>query len=199
MSTVDPSALSMVELFHLETESQTVVLTAGLLALERNPGAPAELESCMRAAHSLKGAARLVDLSAGVAVAHAMEDCFVTAQEGRINLGRGEIDLLLQGVDHLIGLAKTPDAEIGGPDRKPRPDIDAYTRKLEQMLATQGSAGPPALPETSEPVAAAPAAEPETAKAPTASDAADRMLRVTADNVNRLLGLAGESWSNRGG
>ena len=192
MSTVDLSALSMVELFQLETESQTEVLTAGLLALERNPSAPAELESCMRAAHSLKGAARLVDRSAGVAVAHAMEDCFVAAQEGRISLGRGEIDLLLQGVDLLIGLAKTPDAEIGGPDRKPQPNIVAYTRKLEQMLATQGSAEPPALPETSEPVAA-PAAEPEPAKALTTSDAADRMLRVTADNVNRLLGLAGES------
>jgi len=34
----------------------------------------------MRAAHSLKGAARIVDLADGVRVAHAMEDCFVAAQ-----------------------------------------------------------------------------------------------------------------------
>ena len=31
----------------------------------------------MRAAHSLKGAARIVGLDAAVRVAHAMEDCFV--------------------------------------------------------------------------------------------------------------------------
>ena len=36
----------------------------------------------MRAAHSLKGAARIVGLTVGVRVAHAMEDCFVAAQQG---------------------------------------------------------------------------------------------------------------------
>ena len=40
----------------------------------------------MRAAHSLKGAARMVGLDVGVRVAHAIEDCFVAAQEGRLKL-----------------------------------------------------------------------------------------------------------------
>ena len=44
----------------------------------------------MRAAHSLKGAARIVDIDAGVALAHAMEDFLVAAQEGRIALDQGQ-------------------------------------------------------------------------------------------------------------
>jgi two-component system sensor histidine kinase and response regulator WspE len=40
----------------------------------------------MRAAHSLKGAARIVGMDAGVSVAHVMEDCLVAAQEGRLLL-----------------------------------------------------------------------------------------------------------------
>ena len=80
---------SLLELFSLEAEAQTQVLSAGLLALERDPTQADHLESCMRAAHSLKGAARIVGVDAGVSVAHVMEDCLVSAQEGRLYLRPG--------------------------------------------------------------------------------------------------------------
>ncbi|HBO5266282.1 TPA: Hpt domain-containing protein, partial [Pseudomonas aeruginosa] len=60
---------SLLELFRLEAEAQTQVLNAGLMALERSPTQADQLEACMRAAHSLKGAARIVGLDAGVRVA----------------------------------------------------------------------------------------------------------------------------------
>ena len=77
---------SLFELFTLEADAQTQVLSAGLLALERNPTQADQLEACMRAAHSLKGAARIVGVDFGVSVAHVMEDCLVSAQEGRLLL-----------------------------------------------------------------------------------------------------------------
>lgn len=92
---------SLLELFSLEAEAQTQVLSAGLLALERNPTQADQLEACMRAAHSLKGAARIVGVDAGVSVAHVMEDCLVGAQEGRLLLRPEHIDALLQGTDLL--------------------------------------------------------------------------------------------------
>lgn len=92
MTARDLSQLSMQDLFRLEAESQTQLLTAGLLALERNPVAADQLEACMRAAHSLKGAARIVDIDAGVALAHAMEDFLIAAQQGRITLDQEQID-----------------------------------------------------------------------------------------------------------
>lgn len=62
MSVRDLSELSMFELFRLDAEGQIQALTHGLLTLERNSTAAEPLEACMRAAHSLKGAARIVGL-----------------------------------------------------------------------------------------------------------------------------------------
>lgn len=101
---------SLLELFSLEAEAQTQVLNAGLMALERNPTQADQLEACMRAAHSLKGAARIVGVDAGVSVAHVMEDCLVAAQEGRLRLTAEHIDALLQGTDLLMRIATPGDA-----------------------------------------------------------------------------------------
>ncbi len=101
MSTDDLSDFSLHDLFRMEVEGQRQVFTDGLLVLERSPMAAGELEACMRAAHSLKGAARIVGLVAAVNVAHTMEDCLVEAQQGRITLGNAAIDALLGGVDLL--------------------------------------------------------------------------------------------------
>ena len=90
------SNLSMAELFRLEVENQSAILTGGLLELERGESSPALLESLMRAAHSLKGGARIINLADAVLVSHAMEDCFVAAQEGRIVFTSEHIEGLLQ-------------------------------------------------------------------------------------------------------
>ena len=83
---------SMLELFRLEVDNQTNILSDGLLALEQNAGDGAQLEALMRAAHSIKGAARMVDVEAGVRLAHTMEDA--------------QVDLLLKGVDQLIAISR---------------------------------------------------------------------------------------------
>src|SRR5581483_10453008 len=78
--------LSMQELFCMEVESQCELLTNGLLALERGGDTSADFESLMRAAHSLKGAARIVNCTPVVRIAHAMEDCFIACQKGEMSL-----------------------------------------------------------------------------------------------------------------
>ena len=111
MSADDLGELSMLDLFRMEADAQVEVLTSGLLALERDSSAADQLELCMRAAHSLKGAARIVGLDTGVHLAHAMEDCFVAAQRGSLLLDQRRIDLLLRGLDLLVLVANTPEAE----------------------------------------------------------------------------------------
>jgi len=140
MSGQDLSQLSMQDLFRLEAESQTEALTAGLLALERDPHAGDQLETCMRAAHSLKGAARIVDLDAGVALAHAMEDVLVAAQEHRIALAQEHIDVLLRGADLMIALARAPDLKPGEPIGERRAEIDRFIADL--TAARDGGASP---------------------------------------------------------
>ena len=178
MSGDDLSQFSMLDLFRVEVDNHTHALTAGLLALERDATAADHLEDCMRAAHSIKGAARIIDLTPGVDVAHAMEECFVAAQKGSLILRQNQIDALLHGVDLLSTVASTAET---APDAT-RQAVDTFIEALRQSLATQEDQDAPAelIP-------------PSARVASSGGDTADRMLRVTADSLNQLLSLAGES------
>ena len=77
------AGMSLLELFKLEAEAHCAALNTGLLALEQSPGDAAVVEPLMRAAHSVKGAARIVGLDVVVTLAHAMEECFLAAKSGR--------------------------------------------------------------------------------------------------------------------
>ncbi|WP_010176799.1 hybrid sensor histidine kinase/response regulator [Pseudomonas sp. PAMC 25886] len=196
---------SLLELFSLEADAQTQVLSAGLLALERNPTQADQLEACMRAAHSLKGAARIVGVDAGVSVAHVMEDCLVSAQESRLYLLPEHIDALLQGTDLLMRIA-TPGNTVGPAD------IEAYVALMERLLDPSQKVVPPAAP--TPPPTPAPEPElsmealltlpPEPEPAPAVSaelprqnkrmtEGGERVLRVTAERLNSLLDLSSKS------
>src|SRR5262249_30805780 len=101
---------SLMDLFRVDAESQTAALSEGLLALEGSGGgSPETFEPLMRAAHSLKGAARIVGLDPAVRIAHAMEDGFVAAQKGRIAIRPEHVDVLLRAVDLLNRISQLPE------------------------------------------------------------------------------------------
>lgn len=186
----------MTELFRLEAESQAHLLSESLLALERTPTAADHLEACMRAAHSLKGAARIVGISPAVDVAHAMEDCFVAAQRGAILLDSARIDLLLEGVDLLSRTASSPTGSAGNDLQA---NADRFTVRLAALLTQGGApmadvaAGQPVAPTL--PANAPAASHPVQSFDPSPASMPEerRVLRVTAENFDRVLGLAGES------
>ncbi|MHC3826503.1 response regulator [Pseudomonas sp. G3-19] len=193
---------SLLELFSLEAEAQTQVLSSGLLALERNPTQADYLESCMRAAHSLKGAARIVGIDSGVSVAHVMEDCLVSAQEGRLLLRPEHIDALLQGTDLLMRIATPANAPQA-------PDIEAYVALMGLLLdpsaapavaplpmaELQMQAPPPAPIETPAPSidTALETSDPAPRKNKRTTEGGERVLRVTAERLNSLLDLSSKS------
>jgi two-component system, chemotaxis family, sensor histidine kinase and response regulator WspE len=109
MSKMDLSDLSMLELFRMEVETQSSILTEGVLGLEHDADATGRLRELMRAAHSLKGAARIVGRKGAVRIAHAMEDCFVAIQQKTQALSTGLIDSLLAGIDLLNRAAQVSD------------------------------------------------------------------------------------------
>ncbi|MGY2043640.1 response regulator [Pseudomonas pergaminensis] len=191
---------SLLELFSLEADAQTQVLSAGLLALERNPTQADQLEACMRAAHSLKGAARIVGVDAGVSVSHVMEDCLVSAQESRLYLQTEHIDALLQGTDLLMRIA-TPGNDVGPAD------IEAYVALMERLLDPSQAPVKPTAPPPEPAPAPAPVVEelpPEPEPAPPVTsepprqgkrmtEGGERVLRVTAERLNSLLDLSSKS------
>ncbi len=115
-NTQDFSDNAMLELFRAEVESHTQTLNEGLLALEKEPGQLRVIESLMRAAHSIKGAARIVGIEDGVRVAHVMEDCLVAAQNGQVALTSEAIDILLRGVDAIVRIANPDQAAPSAAD-----------------------------------------------------------------------------------
>jgi two-component system sensor histidine kinase and response regulator WspE len=212
----DLSAFSMLDLFRMEADSQTQILTDGLLAMERHAGDAAAVEAMMRAAHSIKGAAAIVGLQVVVQLAHGMEDSFVAAQHGRLKLTPERVDVLLSGVDLIVQLSRLDDAGAEA-------WLAANAAQIDQTLnAIAGIAELPELPAlpqapapTSAPLPAAaplpPAAddpaglqapvasglagdEPETAAPAPRAGAAS--AKAVAQNFDKLLSLASESRIN---
>jgi two-component system sensor histidine kinase and response regulator WspE len=196
MNAQDLSQSSMLDLFRMEVDSQAQSLTEGLLVLERDPVAADQLERCMRAAHSLKGAALIVGVGAGVSVTHAMEDCFVGAQQGRIALHQGHIDELLRGVDLLQQMARTGEQDMGRWETPKLLEVEVFLDALNRVAASPAvgrETGAALVPNVSP-------QRPQDEGLPAAVGVGERgeaaqgeVLRVTAENLNRLLGLAGES------
>lgn len=107
MNALEPA---LFELFREEVRAHAAALAAGLVDLEIDPADAARIEPLMRAAHSIKGAARIADIDGAVRLAHALEDALVAAQTGRIHLAAGDIDALLQAADVLATLGSLADA-----------------------------------------------------------------------------------------
>jgi two-component system, chemotaxis family, sensor histidine kinase and response regulator WspE len=223
----DLSGFSMMDLFRMEADERLSVLSQGLVALEGSGATAGAIEPLMRAAHSLKGAARVVGLDAAVRVAHAMEDCLVAAQKGQVVLQSGGIDALLRGVDLLVQVSGVSEGELGDWQSSHAGEVDALVADLATVQAGKASAAQPPL-QASVPAASAPPGEPvaipdqpvpespaprrpvPSPPAPVAAEStkpakaspspgagagepADRVVRVTAESLTRLMGLAGES------
>lgn len=205
----DVGHLPMLELFRVEAENQTAILTSGLLELERGAAAPQQLEMLMRAAHSLKGAARIVNLETAVRVAHAMEDCFALAQQGKLELHQPETDLLFRGIDLLGQISKHTEQSIARWEADHAEELREFfdtlasltlaretpTPAFPEPAAPSPPAGTGGAPDSSSPAAGV-AAPPEAyskAVVTRRHEDPERVVRLTAENLNRLLGLAGEA------
>jgi two-component system sensor histidine kinase and response regulator WspE len=198
---------SMMDLFREEVRTHAATLSGGLVALESAGGGGPEIEPLMRAAHSIKGAARIVNIEAAVRLAHAMEDALVAAQEGRIRLGPSDIDTLLRGSDVLAGLAEIGEADVPAWSAGNANEIATLQERFGQMAQGQpapapvSASAPKSLPEppaVPQPVSDVPqpvavAEEVSAPVAPPAPEPAEAVVRVTAQSLNRLMGLAGES------
>ncbi|HEY1014773.1 MAG TPA: Hpt domain-containing protein, partial [Herpetosiphonaceae bacterium] len=138
--------------FREETEENLRALTDGLLALEAQPSDRPALDGIFRAAHTIKGSARMLGQNEAGRLAHAMETVLGQLRSGALTMTPSLNDALLASADVLQALA----ARVGDPpptDERVDPLItwlDGFDAGPSNMLPT------PASP----PAAAAPAAQP---------------------------------------
>lgn len=188
----DFGSMSLHALFRSEAEGQVQVLTEGLLALDRDATNLAAIEPLMRAAHSLKGAARIVNLTQIERLSHGMEDCFVAAQKGKLQLNKNRIDRLLAGVD-LIGqvAALSEDAAPGW--------LVTHQQQIAHLVDSMAEVADPNRLVADESALAlmAPFDRAPTSVAPLAPSRAERdpqqVLKIDARSFDHLLALASES------
>ncbi len=170
MSGVDAS---LYDLFLAEVEEHAGALAEGLLRLERGVQDASGIEPLMRAAHSMKGAARLVGLDEAVGLAHLLEEAMLAAPGHAIE--PEQLDSFLAVVDWLTRLRDVPvedlDAWLAACAGE-RATIEAGLRDTLAALRGEarprdGAAAPPPAadaPRPGSPAPVAPAAPSEAAR-----------------------------------
>lgn len=243
---------TLAERFGGEVEQCVAVLSSGIVALESAQAGEDRWEEMMRAAHSLKGASRVVGLMEVAKLAHTLEDYFVATRAEGATLEGNDVDRLLETVDLFQSagrataegdpwataqldraaralredLAATPrlaqrapreEAEAGTfhlfsdndneevvpsaePGAAPSPDVQPETvgeqlGSVALSIAPERPRPPPQIvdiPQPAEAKVGGARKATELANKPNPAGA-DRVLRVSADSMDRMMGLAGES------
>jgi two-component system, chemotaxis family, sensor histidine kinase and response regulator WspE len=197
----DVSQLSLSDLFCMEVTTQMAVYNHALLSLETSQDNTQALQDLMRSAHSIKGAARIVQAPVVVAIAHDLEDYFVAAQAGEVIPTAEHIDVLLMGADLILELAQGIEQNQLLPDCSD-PRIASYLEVLRSLInapietpqETPASSSIETFFEVIEPenpieILATPSEPP----LPQLLVEETRSLRVNRDSLQRLMDLAGES------
>ncbi|MER2267637.1 hybrid sensor histidine kinase/response regulator [Methylobacterium oxalidis] len=151
-----------------------------------------------RRAHSLKGAARAVDLPAVEAVAHRLETLFERIVAGATALDREATSATHLALDRIEAyVAGLKEAE---PPEMPADALAALDRRLGTGPAGPAPAAPPP-PAAAEAPTAKPIAKPVAAQkpAPAPEEAAQSLLRVPADAVEALTRATYDLTASLGG
>jgi two-component system sensor histidine kinase and response regulator WspE len=164
----DPRLLA---LFAQEIDDQCAAMERVLLTLEQAPDRLELIAPLMRAAHSVKGAARAVRNDAAVALAHAMEDRLSAAQKAAVPVDDALLELALRSVDGLRHVGHG------------RPGAEADALELRQLLSTASAGRAPSAKVAEQPLPAA-------ASYIDVEDT-DPVLRVKASHLGQLVALAG--------
>jgi two-component system sensor histidine kinase and response regulator WspE len=231
-SAAAPPMDAMRELLRQEINAQIEVLTRHLLTVEQGRATARDLEALMRSAHSVKGGARITGVNDVMALAHAMEDLFVAAQNQALTLESKHLDCLFRALDALAAAAENDQgagldgiteeilallhaaesgasasaaaistaAEVPAPGRA---GLDEHAASGPAPSTADKAAAPPgSVASTETPGGAEPAgARGAESRGEVAGEARNRrvegsgqdgVIRVSAQGMNRLMGLSGE-------
>lgn len=141
--------------FRIEAEEHVQTITAGLIELEKAavPERRAELmETIFRESHSLKGAARSVNLQDIESICQPLEGAFSALKRGSIAVSPGLYDLFHRSIDLIARIVSSTDMESSGADR-------AVVRELIRRLEEESTGPAPPVKSAEEPVRPRPAKE----------------------------------------
>ena len=191
----DLSGFSLMDLFRSEAEGQVATLSEGLIALEETANPATAIEPLMRAAHSLKGAARIVGLEPAVRIAHSLEDAFVAAQAGEFKILPPHVDTMLGAVDLLAQIAQLDEAGLPSWEQAHEPRLVATIAALDAIRTTPSTSAsaPASAPEPEPPTSVEAESPPEPPVEPVFHDPAGPPVPARLAAGDELAELGGES------
>lgn len=123
--------------FRVEADEHLKLMSAGLIELENNPAEVryAEIiETVFREAHSLKGAARAVNLKEIESVCQSLESVFAALKGNRLAVSPPLFDLMQEAIDDLSTLLSAEGAAMAVAGKSA---IATLTRRLNDALQGQ--------------------------------------------------------------
>jgi two-component system chemotaxis sensor kinase CheA len=184
----------VIEMFALEAEEHLQRLNAGLLKLEKGEADVDTLREIARAAHTIKGSARMVGAGEISQLAHRLEDLLLEVRSERIAVDGALCDLLFHALDQ-IELCRQ--RLVSGAETAI--DIAPTLKLLEQALrgepfsVTQKEPAEPSAPQAEPLPPPAPRPEPPPPPAPRPEGAPlEERVRVSTARLDKAARLAGE-------
>jgi chemosensory pili system protein ChpA (sensor histidine kinase/response regulator) len=154
---------------------------AALLRWQAEPGNRQEVETLLRDLHTLKGGARMVEIGPIGDLAHELEYLYESLSSGALQASAELFALVQRGHDRL---AQMLDGVRAG---QPCPPADRLINAIQNFSHPVTIETPPAVP--------LPA---KTEPAPLAAEAGADMVKVSAELLDELVNLAGETSIFRG-
>jgi two-component system chemotaxis sensor kinase CheA len=173
----DGERAELMATFRAQADELLAALEQGLLALERTPQDDEALHAVFRAAHTIKGDARIVGLEEVALAAHALEDVLDQLRERTLAPVPGLISALLATGDALRGMI------FSGP--RPEHQVVLEALRFSADLARHELPDAPLGAEEHDQVAQAMVQQ-------------ARTLRVDVTKLDRMMDLAGEIAIARG-
>ena len=134
MATDNVFLTKLLATFKVEASEHIQAISSGLVELEKMPTGEVRserLESIYREAHSLKGAARAVNLVEMESICHVLESVFAELKNNHVATTLPLFDLLHQTLEALRGMLATA-GQVGVGVKKHA--IDALVRRLDDAL-----------------------------------------------------------------
>jgi two-component system chemotaxis sensor kinase CheA len=201
--------------FKEEADIHLLSLQRRLVDLELDPQNNEYLREVFRAAHTIKGSARLMNFLEISSIAHEMENIFAEMREGRLQLQPETNDLLFEAVDTINTMIeaalrgeKTVSLDVSGLNKRLAAVLKADTDKAAPEAEAPA---PPEKPPEEKPPEVKPVLEklpevkPPEVKAPEIPDAAlpqpilrsvgtlsDNVIRVDVGKLDELMNIVGE-------
>jgi len=184
----------MLDLFYTELENRIRELNYGLLELEKKPEDDEALEGLMRAAHSIKGAARIVELNPVIRLSHVLEDLFIGAQKKQHRFTSKKIDKVFLAVDLLSRVLEVPPKIIQTWMNDNQEYVENLVVKLSNSFDGDENSDESFI--KSEPVTHVKRELTVPKNIPKKNKASDResSIKITPHSINRLMGLAGDAY-----